>query len=213
MERSEAIVIPTTRLADLGGPAGCVALTFDDGPLSPWTDQVLDLLERTGAPATFFVLGVQIAGREALLRRMVELGCAVEVHAWEHLRMTGQSRDELRRDVDRTRDLITAVTGRAPRFLRPPEGYVDARVLDDIRDTGLIPVFWSAHAADWTRPGTAVIAERIIAGIGDGAILLLHDAGGDRSETVGAVPAVLEAVRARGLRLISLDEVPAGTPT
>src|SRR5258706_12455776 len=116
MDRGEVIEVPTTRLAELGRESGCVALTFDDGPQAPWTDELLALRERTGTPATFFVLGTQIAGHEPLLRRMVRQGCAVEVHAWEHTRMTDQSAEELRRDIDRTRDLIGTVTGREPRY-------------------------------------------------------------------------------------------------
>jgi peptidoglycan/xylan/chitin deacetylase (PgdA/CDA1 family) len=207
MDRSEAIETPVTRLADLGwAAADCVALTFDDGPQSPWTDQLLDILARTGTPATFFVLGTQIAGHEPLLRRMVRQSCAVEIHGWEHTRMTSQSPEGLRRDIDLTRDLIATVTGREPRYLRPPDGHVSHQVLEDIRSAGLTPVFWSVHASDWTRPGTAAIRERIVAGLDDGAVVVLHDAGGDRSQTVAAVPAIIEAARSRGLRPVSLSE-------
>jgi peptidoglycan-N-acetylglucosamine deacetylase len=208
MDLTEVIDTPITRLPELGAQAGCVALTFDDGPQPPWTGQLLDILERTETPATFFVLGSQIPGNEPLLRRMVRQGCAVEVHAWEHTRMTEQTAKELRADIDRTRDLIGTVTGREPRYLRPPEGYVSREVLDDIRAAGLTPVFWSVHAADWTRPGTAAIEERITAGLDDGAVVLLHDAGGDRSQTIAAVPPIIEAVRSRGLRPVSLSDLP-----
>jgi len=208
MDRSTPIDTPATRLADLGCPAGCVALTFDDGPQQPWTEELLDVLERTATPATFFVLGANIRGHESTLRRMVALGCAVEVHAWEHLRMTEQSPAELLRDIDRTRELITTVTGRAPTYLRPPEGRVSPDVLDRIQAAGLTPVFWSVHAADWATPGVAAIEERIVAGLDDGAVVLLHDAGGDRSQTVAAVPHIIATAAARGLRPVSLAALP-----
>jgi peptidoglycan/xylan/chitin deacetylase (PgdA/CDA1 family) len=199
----------TTSLADLGCRARCVALTFDDGPQPPYTDALLDVLEQTATPATFFVLGDQIGRNEELLRRMVRQGCAVEVHAWEHADMTGQSPRHLRRDIERTRDLIHAVTRRAPRYLRPPYGEANPAVLDAIRAAGLIPVFWTVEAADWTKPGADVIRDRIVAGLDDGAVVLLHDAGGDRRQTVAAVPPIIEAAVARGLRPVSLSDLPA----
>jgi peptidoglycan/xylan/chitin deacetylase (PgdA/CDA1 family) len=199
----------TTSLADLGCAAGCVALTFDDGPQPPDTDALLDVLEQTGTPATFFVLGEQIDGNEELLRRMVRQGCAIEVHAWEHTDMTGQSPRHLRRDIERTRDVIHAVTRRAPRYLRPPYGEANPAVLDAIRAAGLIPVFWTVEAADWTEPGADTIRDRIVAGLDDGAVVLLHDAGGDRRQTVAAVPPIIEAAMARGLRPVSLSDLPA----
>jgi peptidoglycan/xylan/chitin deacetylase (PgdA/CDA1 family) len=199
----------TTSLADLGCAAGCVALTFDDGPQRPHTDALLDVLAQTGTPATFFVLGEQIGGNEELLRRMVRQGCAVEVHAWEHADMTGQSPRQLRRDIERTRDLIGAVTGRPPRYLRPPYGEANPAVLDAIRAAGLIPVFWTVDAADWTEPGADAIRDRIVAGLDDGAVALLHDAGGDRRQTVAAVPRIIETALERGLRPVSLSDLPA----
>ncbi len=201
---------PVTRLADLGWPPGCVALTFDDGPQSPETDQILDVLARTGTPATFFVLGERIRGRERQLTRMVELGCSVQVHAWQHTRMTEQPAAQRLHDIDRTRELIHQVTGARPDLLRPPEGYVSLDVLDTIHSAGLRPVFWSVHAADWTRPGVAAIEGRIQAGLDDGAVVLLHDAGGDRAQTVAALPRIIEAVHELGLRPVSLIAQPGG---
>jgi peptidoglycan/xylan/chitin deacetylase (PgdA/CDA1 family) len=209
MDSEQPIPTPVTRLPDLGFPAGYVALTFDDGPEPPWTDRLLDLLEETGTPATFFVLGSRIAGREATLRRMVAAGCAVEVHSWEHVRMTEQDRAQRLRDIDRTRCLIRDVTGYEPRALRTPDGYVSLDVLDTIAEAGLTPVFWSAHAADWTRPGVPAIEDAILGGLDDGAIVLLHDGGGDRSQTVVASRTIIAAVRDRGLVPVSLAKRPS----
>jgi peptidoglycan-N-acetylglucosamine deacetylase len=210
MWKDSTVNIPAIRLADLGYPPGCAALTFDDGPQSPWTDQILDVLAATGTPATFFVLGERIAGREDTLRRMVALGCAVEVHAWTHTRMTEQPREEVEHDIARTRELIHAVTGQRPRHLRPPEGRVSPDVLEAIGAAGLTPVLWSVHASDWERPGATEIGARILAGLDDGAVVLLHDAGGERDQTVAALPRIIEEIRARGLRPVSLSAPPEG---
>jgi peptidoglycan/xylan/chitin deacetylase (PgdA/CDA1 family) len=189
-----------------------VALTFDDGPQSPWTGQILDILAHTGTPATFFVLGEQIRGEEATLRRMVAQGCAVEVHSWAHTRMTSQHPTELTRDIARTRELIHTVTGHQAGHLRPPEGRISRQVLDCVRDAGLTAVFWSVHAADWARPGVAEIEEQIITGLDDGAVVLLHDAGGERDQTVAALPRIISEIHARGLRPVSLATLPDGAP-
>ncbi|WP_157756766.1 polysaccharide deacetylase family protein [Plantactinospora sp. KBS50] len=199
-----SLVPPVTWLPDLGHPPGRVALTFDDGPCPPWTDRLLDVLARTGTPATFFVLGSLIAGREDRLRRMVRLGCAVQVHGWEHVRMTEQSPRERRRDIAATRRLICDVTGHRPRLVRPPEGRADRAVIEDILSMGMAPAFWSVHAADWTRPGRAEIVARISPGLVDGAVVLLHDGGGERDQTVGAVGPLVALLRERGLAPVTL---------
>lgn len=209
MDRDQLMPTPVTRLPDLGFPAGHAALTFDDGPEPPWTERVLDLLEETGTPATFFVLGSRIAGQERTLRRMVAAGCAVEVHSWEHVRMTDQDRGQRLRDILRTRAFIRDVTGYQPRALRTPYGDVSRSVLDTIAEAGMTPVFWSVHAADWTRPGVAAIEKAILGGLDDGAIVLLHDGGGDRSQTVAATRTVIAAIHDRGLVPVSLGRHPS----
>ncbi|MBO0871059.1 MAG: polysaccharide deacetylase family protein [Micromonosporaceae bacterium] len=207
--RYPTIDIPVTRLTDLGGTAGQVALTFDDGPEPRWTTEVLDVLDQTGTPATFFVLGSKIRGYEQTLTRMVRQGCAVEVHGWEHIRMTEQTDRERLRDMHRTADLIREVTGHAPTCLRPPEGRVSAAILDEIRLVGLTPVFWSLHANDWTRPGTAAIEQAIVHGLTGGSVVLLHDGGGDRSQTVAALPTIINAIRYCGFDAVTLPPAPA----
>lgn len=195
--------IPVTTLDRLGLPGGYAALTFDDGP-APCTGALLDTLERTGVAATFFVLGTNIAGAEESLRRMVELGCTVEIHGWDHTAMTDLSRAELVTGVEETRAAIRAATGRDPRYVRPPYGAADPGVLATIGELGLIPAFWSVHATDWTRPGTTAIERAITAGLRPGAVALLHDGGGDRSQTVAAVPAIVAEAGRRRLRLVAL---------
>jgi peptidoglycan/xylan/chitin deacetylase (PgdA/CDA1 family) len=196
---------PVTRLSDLGGPrVGAFALTFDDGPEEPWTDAVLDCLDALGVPATFFLLGNKIGGHERTLRRMVDLGCGIEVHAWEHTMMTSQHPAQVADDIRRTSQLICEVTGQSPRFVRPPYGAVNPAVLEQIRRSGLTPAFWSTHAWDWNSPGVDAIIRDVSAGLRRGAVVLLHDGGGDRSQTVAAIPHIVRIATDRGLRAVRL---------
>jgi peptidoglycan/xylan/chitin deacetylase (PgdA/CDA1 family) len=200
------IETPVSRLPDLGGPPDLAfALTFDDGPEEPWTSAVLDRLESAGVPATFFVLGRKIDGNERTLRRMAELGCGIEVHSWEHVRMTRQPPDQVADDIRRTAELIREVTGRSPRFVRPPDGAVSPDVLDRIRRAGMIPAIRSVHAWDWKCPGADAIVSGVSKRLRRGAVVLLHDGGGDRSQTVEAIPGIARIAAGRGLRAVRLE--------
>jgi peptidoglycan/xylan/chitin deacetylase (PgdA/CDA1 family) len=205
-KESPAGMIPTTTLADLpvGAAApGRVALTFDDGPSIPCTARILDLLEASGATATFFVLGAHVAERPELVARMVSLGCTVGVHAWGHDRLTALTPAERCRQITGTRDLIASVTGTVPRYLRPPYGDVTPDVLDDIVTAGLTPVFWSVDSGDWQDTDATVIAAAVLSRIDDGAVVLMHD-GAERDQTVEALPAILKGIADRGLRPVAL---------
>jgi peptidoglycan/xylan/chitin deacetylase (PgdA/CDA1 family) len=207
MDSAAEIATPVTRLADLGAPVGrSFALTFDDGPEEPWTSAVLDCLESLGVPATFFVLGSKIQGNERALRRMADLGCGVEVHSWEHIRMTEQQPARVADDIRRTSELIREVTGRSPRFVRPPDGAVSLEVLDQIRSTGMAPAFWSTQAWDWEQPGAGKIVRDVSKALRNGAVVLLHDGGGDRSQTVEAIPGIVRVAADRGLRAVRLGD-------
>lgn len=203
--------IPVTRLCDLrradpGPRGGAFALTFDDGPEEPWTTAVLDCLDALGVPATFFVLGSKIAGHERTLRRMADLGCGIEVHGWEHTPMTQQQPTRLVDDINRTSQLIGAVTGRVPRFVRPPHGAVSPAVLEWIQQTGLTPAFWSTHGWDWNQPGVDAIVSEVSKGLRRDAVVLLHDGGGERSQTVAAIPRIASVAALRCLRAVRLAE-------
>ncbi len=205
---------PVTWLYDLGGPRrGAFALTFDDGPEERWTEAALDCIETLRVPATFFVIGSKIAGHERSLRRMVDLGCGVEIHGWEHEPMTQQPPERVAGDIERTRDLIHEVTGWSPRYVRPPHGDVNPAVFAQIERTGMTPAFWSVHGWDWDRPGVDAIVADVSAGLRRSAIVLLHDGGGDRSQTIAAVPRIVQIASDRGLRAVRLEPEPAVVPT
>ncbi|GIU96088.1 MAG: hypothetical protein KatS3mg012_2545 [Gaiellaceae bacterium] len=184
-----------------------VALTFDDGP-SRHTRAVLDTLRRLNVPATFFVVGSLAERRPALVRRAHAYGMAVGNHSYSHpYRPPFASRRpaEIRAEIARGAAVLTGLAA-APSVFRPPGGSVSPQVLEAARAQGQGVVLWSVDAEDW-RPGTTAsrIARRVLRDVRRGSIVLLHDGGGDRSQTVKALPAIVRGIRARGLELVLLD--------
>jgi len=190
-------------------PAGAaarpiVALTFDDGPDPQVTPAVLDILASRGVPATFFMLGRMAAVHPELVRQVAAAGNGVGGHTWNHVDLRTTSDPSYEAEVDRTNRLLSGLAGQDIRCVRPPKGATDARVLTQLNARGMSNVLWSVDPTDWARPGAAEIVRRTLAAVGPGSIILLHDAGGDRSQTLAALPAILDGIHDRGLTPVVL---------
>ena len=177
-----------------------VALTFDDGPWPHSTAQILTILTQRQAPATFFVVGRQVQRYPELVRRELAAGMAVGSHSWSH----PQPFDRLpvariRDEIARGRRSLEAL-GVRPVGFRPPGGATSPAVAATGQAVGDRTVLWSVDPADW-RPGLTAdqLVQRVLAGVRPGAIVLLHDGGGDRSATVAALPAIIDGLRRLGL--------------
>ena len=172
-------------------PTGPVLhLTFDDGPDPRWTPQVLDVLARHHVAATFFIVGKRADAYPSLVRRIVAQGHTVANHTYTHVDLRTVSEQRFHDEVDRTQRAL-GPDGR--RCLRPPYGSTDQRVRDWTADAGYHLQLWTTDTGDYTLPGAEVIADRIVAGAHDGAVILLHDAGGtDRSQTVQGLTIALD---------------------
>jgi len=187
--------------AGAAGPLA-VALTFDDGPWPHTTQQMLTILSQRQAPATFFVVGRQVERYPELVRREVAAGMAIGSHSYRH----PQPFDRL--PVARIRDEITR--GRRtlvplrihPVGFRPPGGAASPAVTAAAQELGDSTVLWSVDPADW-QPGVTAnqLVQRVLAAARPGAIVLLHDGGGNRSATVAALPAIIDGLRRLGLTL------------
>jgi peptidoglycan/xylan/chitin deacetylase (PgdA/CDA1 family) len=173
-----------------------IALTFDDGP-GPATNAILDVLRDRGVKATFFAVGRYAAAHPEIVRRELGDGHAVGVHTWDHLRLAGRAEGVVRDQLLRTRDLLNEL-GAHVTVHRPPYGSFDATTVAGGSALGLRTVIWSSDPKDWRRPGTKAIVDRVLAQARPGAIVLLHDGGGDRGQTVAALPAIIDGLRARG---------------
>jgi peptidoglycan/xylan/chitin deacetylase (PgdA/CDA1 family) len=186
------------------GPGGVVYLTFDDGPTPAYTPPILALLARYQALATFFVIGRNAAAHPELVRQEHAAGHGVGNHTWNHRRLNGLEDGRLGAEVDATSAVIGRATGTPVRCLRPPYATVDAASADRARARGLRLVLWDVDSNDWRRPGVAAIAGRVLGRVRSGDVVLLHDGGGDRTQTVAALEQVLASLSARGFRFSAL---------
>jgi peptidoglycan/xylan/chitin deacetylase (PgdA/CDA1 family) len=189
--------------------AKVVALTYDDGPGAgtQGTPAILALLAEHGARATFFVLGEEVRKRPEVLRSAARAGMEIENHGDRHVNMATLGPGALRRVIAAGATAIERETGKRPHFLRPPFGAQDARVRAVAHAQGERVVIWSVDTRDWTNPGSGLIVQRVLGQLRPGAIVLLHDGGADRSQTVEATRQLLPALQARGYRVVTLDRL------
>ncbi len=182
-----------------------VALTFDDGPHPTLTPHLLDLLSARGLRATFFVIGRNAARYPQILQRMAADGHEIGNHSFSHPSLSGLSDAHILDQIDRTNQAVYAATGRPPVTMRPPYGQLhDRQRLMLFQARGTPTVLWSVDPQDWLHPGSSVVARRIVEGVHPGGVVLAHDI---HADTVGAMPAVLDGVMARGLRFVTVSEL------
>ncbi len=182
-----------------------VYLTFDDGPSTPYTAQILKILRAYGARATFFEIGRNVARYPYLTRRVYQMGNGVQNHTWSHPDLRHVSSATFRSQVQKTDRYIRAQTGYTPRCLRPPYGATNKLVYRRAAALGKSIRLWTIDTRDWSRPGTSVIVRRALAKVHSGSVILMHDGGGNRSQTVAALPKILRTLKARGYRFTTMS--------
>ena len=156
------------------------------------------MLRRYRATATFFVIGSSARAHPALLRRIVREGHAVGNHTYSHADLTRVPAQRFYDEVDRAQDAIRRATGRTTTLIRPPYGAANAATYALAARRGYRVVLWDVDPQDWRRPGAATVSARVVASTGPGDVVLLHDGGGDRAETVAALEQALAAMTRRG---------------
>jgi peptidoglycan/xylan/chitin deacetylase (PgdA/CDA1 family) len=185
------------------------ALTFDDGPHAQGTPAVLELLARADVSATFFLVGEQIERNRTLAAEIVAAGHTIGLHCHRHRNLLRLPPRQVRADIDRAEALIGEATGIAPALYRPPYGVLNAAALRLARARGWRTLLWSHWGRDWERRATPQsIAARVTDGVGEGAVLLLHDADDYSAPdswqgTVQALPRVLATLEQRGLHPVA----------
>ncbi len=201
-----------------GGTKGRdIALTFDDGP-GPYTPQVLSVLERFQVKATFFVIGRMLRYFGAATVREIEDGDVIGDHTENHPMLAHMSVHEQYEELFEQIARVELIGGHRPVLFRPPYGSFNAATLRELAKLRLLMVLWSVDTGDFAQPGTSVIVERALEGAHPGEIILMHDGGGTRTETIEALPLIIKGLRAKGYDLVTVpkllldDPPPAGQP-
>jgi cellulose synthase/poly-beta-1,6-N-acetylglucosamine synthase-like glycosyltransferase/peptidoglycan/xylan/chitin deacetylase (PgdA/CDA1 family)/spore germination protein YaaH len=189
-----------------------VAITFDDGPDPRWTPKILDILKAANVKATFFVVGVNAERYPALVRRIVNEGHEIGNHTYYHPNLALCWPEHIRLELNATQLLLETITGRATTLFRPPyaadTGPTELSELAPLKiaeDLNYLVVLENIDPQDWAKPGTDIILRRIKQQRHDGSVILLHDAGGDRSQTVQALPRILDWLHTRGDTIVPLS--------
>ncbi len=195
----------TSQAPNGGSTAGqkVIALTFDDGP-SPYTPAVLSVLEQYHVPATFFEIGDEVARYPQYSKMVVTAGYPVEDHTWSHPDLTTLPASGVAAQIDMAQAEIESATGTTPLCVRPPYDAWNATVLDEIAARGLTTMSYSIDPKDWTLPGVQAIVHNVVGAAFPGAVVDMHDGGGDRSETVAALPQIITELRSMGYAFVSI---------
>lgn len=186
-----------------------VALTFDDGPSPTFTGQILDLLKIYDAKATFFVIGKRAEEYPEELRRQFKEGHEIGNHTYEHREVNKLSVTELQAELIRAQYAIQKVVPAEIRLFRPTSGYYDEKVVEAARAMNYSVIIWTwgQDTRDWTNQKGWKIAQKVIRSVKPGDIILFHDQGGDRSNTVEALRIILPALSAKGYSFITVSEL------
>jgi len=207
-------------IRQVGASRTKLALTFDDGPDPEWTPQILDILKAKHVKATFFVIGENAEAYPQIVQRMVAEGHDVGNHTFTHPNLADTPGAAVVLELNATQRLFQALTGRSLRLFRPPylgdaepSDESDLRPVELAQSLGYITIGMHVDPVDWELPGTAAILQRTLAAVHSknpdirGNIILFHDAGGDRSQTVAILPRIIDTLRAQGYQFVPVAEL------
>ncbi|MFB0828485.1 polysaccharide deacetylase family protein [Brevibacillus laterosporus] len=201
-KRGEAIWdLPTEKKA--------IALTFDDGPNETYTPQILELLQKYGVKSTFFTVGNRIKKNPKLTKQMVQQHHELANHTFTHPDLRRLSKQRLKIELESAQSMIQTTTGVVPTLFRPPGGSYNEKIVAAAKEMGYLVVMWSWHqdTKDWTNPGVQKIVNKVLKNVRNGDIILFHDHGGDRQQTVDALKIILPELKKRGFEMITVSEL------
>ena len=189
-----------------------VALTFDDGPYSPYTEQILDVLKEKDIKATFFVLGYNAERNIETIKRIVNEGHQLGNHSYSHLNFKKSSKEKISEEISTTNEILFKITGQKVKIMRPPLGAKNFDVVNAAQKLGLKTILWSAAGQDWANHGIDKTVEKTLKEFKDGGIILLHD--GDsleskalREETIAVTTILIEKLITQGYKFLTIDEL------
>jgi peptidoglycan-N-acetylglucosamine deacetylase len=186
-----------------------VALTFDDGPDPIFTPQILDALAKYDAKATFFVIGAEAEKYPEMIRREANEGHEIANHTYRHHFRDHFQPNILKEELEKTSKVIERISGQTPSLYRPHSGYYNEMIVNTAVSNGYSVVLWSWHqdTKDWKRPGIRKITQNVVSDTKPGDIVIFHDAGGDRKQTVKAVENILKILYQNGFECVTVSEL------
>ncbi|MFC9282652.1 polysaccharide deacetylase family protein [Streptomyces collinus] len=189
-------------ILQISGRGRRMMLTYDDGPNPAYTPHILDTLAKYRVRAMFFVCGECVVDNKELLARMADEGHVVGNHTWTHPLLTSLDRGQIRSEMERTSDIIEDAYGERPQWFRAPYGAWNRAAFQLGAEMGMEPMAWTVDTTDWETPGTGIIVDRVESGAAPGTVVLSHDAGGDRSQSVHAIREYLPYLLDSGYHLV-----------
>ena len=184
-----------------------IALTFDDGPNPPYTSQILAILRHYGVKATFFCVGKWVQRYPELVRQEYDEGHTIGNHTWGHPYMPSLSAPSIIWQLTTAGDVIQRTIGVRPTFFRPPYGAINSNVLTYANRFTLTVIQWNVDPRDWSMPGVNAIYIRVLTQVRAGSIILMHDGGGNRSETVMALPIIIEWLQRQNFQFVTIPRL------
>jgi len=189
------------------GNARLVALTFDDGPDPRFTPRVLDILKHYHIKATFFIVGQNAEKYPYLVRRIAREGHSIQNHTYSHPDLPGCNRKKASEELLKNEAVIKRLSGKSPRYFRPPKGLLDDEIIEISRAKGYRIVLWTVAVENSTLISAEDVAMSTLNRAQPGAILLAHDGRLDRSLTVEALPFIIQGYHQKGYRFVLLEEL------
>ncbi len=210
----QAVIVRRDTIYRVPASENAVALTFDDGPSPVWTPQILAVLKEANVKATFFMIGEHVREYPDVARRVAEEGHEIGNHSYDHHGIFYYKPEELDKEVGEAEKIIKTVTGIKTKYFRPPKAWLTAQEKKQLKDLGYETVLWSLNSKDWVTFDDRYIVNYILHHIQPGDILLFHDSGGvfkpeggNRSETIKAVSRLIEKLRQRGYRFVTISQL------
>lgn len=185
-----------------------IALTFDDGP-DELTEAILDVLDTNSVKATFFVVGENCVLRASSLKRMYSEGHEIGNHTYSHMTFRGKSESEITKEILHTNQVIQEITGETPYLFRPPGGTMNQKILNVAQSLNLRIILWSPDedSKDWSSPGVGRIIQNVVPHAKEGKIVLLHDGGGKRQQTLQALPRIISDLHKSGYTFVTVTQL------
>lgn len=186
-----------------------IALTFDDGPSPTFTPQILDILKKNNVKGTFFVIAHEAEKYPDIVHRTVYEGHEIGNHTYNHKYLNRFTGDELKKEMVLAETAIIKAAGVKPKLFRPPGGYFNENIVTVSKKLGYKVIIWSweQQPVDWANPGEGAIIKRVLKNAASGNIVVFHDRGGNRSQTVQALQPVIDGLKEKGFKMVTVSEM------